>query len=136
MDTVLALLQNDLFQKVVVFLITAIGGVKFLKNRAVQKWAEVAFRVVEENARINEDAGKPIATEEKIKNFAVEFRKFMKNAGWWVVLDSDVAQAQSIAKAINIIYTNGQEAIASATALAKDKTETVATPATGDQNPK
>jgi len=123
MNTVVNLLNNELVQKIVIFIISLVGGVKYLKNRAVQKWAEVAFRAVEEFARVDAEKGNTVKTDDKINLFAQKFREFMKRAGWWVVTDNDVTQAKNIASAVNLIYTKGSEAISSATALAKDKAD-------------
>ena len=123
METILGLLNNELVQKIVIFLITLIGGAKFLKNRAVQKWAEVAFRSVEEFARVDAENGNKIKTDDKINMFCQNFRDFMKRAGWWIVTDADVEQAKKLASAVNLVYSKGQEAITSATALAKNNVE-------------
>ena len=128
METVLGLLNNELVQKIVVFLITMIGGVNFFKNRAIQKWAEVSFRAVEEFARVDAEKGNKIKTDDKINMFCQSFRDFMKRSGWWIVTDSDVEQAKKIATAVNLIYSKGQEALDSGAALAKDKVEDTKSP--------
>ena len=120
MDSILALLQNPIVEKIIVLLAGVLGLVKYLKNQAVQKWAEVAFRSVEEFARIDAEKGNKTKTDDKINLFCQNFKGFMSRAGWWIVTDKDVEQAKAIATAINLIYTKGQEIATSATKLAKD----------------
>lgn len=119
METILGILNHPLTEKIVILLAGVLGLVKYIKNRAIQKWAEVAFRSVEEFCRVDAEKGNKHLTDDKINMYCIKFREFMKRAGWWIVTDKDVEQAKGLASALNLIYTKGQEAVTAATELAK-----------------
>jgi hypothetical protein len=103
-----SLLNGGLIFKIVVGILGILGIAKYFKNRAIQKWANLAFKIVEEADRINIAEGDKSKILDKISMFSEKFTELMKNAGWLVLTNSDIEQAQNIAKAINVIYENGK----------------------------
>lgn len=87
-----------------VYLLGGGGAFKWLKNRAVEKWAHLAFMAVEELARRDPEEN----TLDKAALFASRFEGMMKSAGWWMLTEKDVEQAKHIADALNLAYENAK----------------------------
>lgn len=105
LDKLISILSNPLMAKIVTIVLGLLGGGKWLKNRAVQRWAELAFSTVEEMARTHQGNQKL----DKIAAFSEVFQGYMKRAGWSkLVTKDDITQAHAIAKAVNIIAVKGE----------------------------
>ena len=105
MDKIMAILSNPITGQIVTILLGLLGGGKWLKNRAIQRWAFLAHSTVEEMARTNPGNEKL----DKVAAFSEVFAGYMKRAGWVVVTNSDIQQAQALAKSVNLAYTNAVE---------------------------
>ena len=104
LDKLTGMMDGVIMGKVLLAGMGVVGLGKYLKNRAVQKWAELAFHTVEEIAR----ADKKKNSLDKVAEFTKTFRKFMRRAGWWgVVTKGDVDMAKDIAKGDNLLYDHG-----------------------------
>ena len=104
LDKVIAIMQSPILGKIVIILAGLLGGGKWFKNQAIQKWSQLAFHTVEEIARTNPGNEKL----DKAAKFAEVFEGYMKRAGWLYITDGDHEQAQAIAKGVNVLYTQGQ----------------------------
>ena len=105
LDKIMGILNNPLMAKIVTIGLGLLGGGKWLKNRAVQRWAELAFSTVEEMHRTHQGNQKL----DKVAAFSEVFKGYMKRAGWSkLVTKADVAQAHAIAKAVNVIAVKGE----------------------------
>lgn len=107
LDKVIALLSNPLTAQIVTVVLGLLGGGKWLKNRSVQRWAELAFHTVEEMAATHQGNEKL----DKVATFTEVFRGYMKRAGWLVVTQGDVEQAHAIAKSVNTLVKAGSKFI-------------------------
>lgn len=109
LDRLISILSNPITAQIVTVVLSLLGGGKWLKNRAVQRWAELAFQTVEEMHRTHKGNQKL----DKIAVFSEVFQGYMKRAGWSkLVTKADVEQAHAIAKAVNTIAVKAEYLIA------------------------
>lgn len=107
LDSATALLDKPFLPSALSWGLALLGGggcVKWLKNRSVQKYAHLAFMAVEEADRRDPNN----QNLNKAALFAEHFEAFMRRAGWWMLTDDDVKQAQAIADALNLAYENAK----------------------------
>jgi len=105
LDKAMGIMDSAIMGKIVIWGLGLLGIGKYLKNRAVQRYADLAFHTVEEMARTNPETTKL----DKVAAFAEVFERYMKRAGWWMLTDADMKQAEAIAKSINVLYSKGKD---------------------------
>ncbi len=117
LDRLISIMNSPVMGWIMTTGVGLLGGGKWLKNRAVQKWAILAFHTVEEIAQTHPGNEKL----DKVALFAETFERYMKRAGWLgLVTKTDIEQAHAIAKSVNVTYSAAKRAVEGVKDLKED----------------